>query len=190
MHGIHSPFVYGLVSEGFYYGRKITGNSKDTLNSQAITTLFKTINYFKSFKLIILGENADDVTEAIRKAGEKAKTKIWFFSPLAAIPGGPDMGIICGHNTQTIMPVFKRMLEGAASHTIFVLPNIHATAEMEHAWEAIKKDPNVTVTIDTYHLGLIFFHKGQAKQHFIIRAFRSFILDAILGIRNLWGLIA
>src|SRR5690606_4603871 len=115
---------------------------------------------------------------------------LWFFSPMAPVPGGLDLGFICGSNTQSIMKAFEQLHKDVTDQNLFVLPNIHKTPEMKKAWETIKKDPNVTVTIDTYHLGLIFFRKGQAKQHFIIRPYRSFMLDAVLGIRNLWGLLA
>ena len=188
-HGVHSPFIYALVSEGFYYGRKVKNNNGKGLSSQALTTLFKTINHFSSFKLMVMGENEAEVTESIREAGEKTKTKIWLFSPLAPIPGGPDLCVISGHNTQTVLPVFNSLLKHVNDHTFFALPNVHATPEMEQAWETIKKDPNVTVTVDTYHLGLIFFRKGQAKQHFTIRPYKSILLDFVLGIPKLWGMI-
>jgi hypothetical protein len=40
---------------------------------------------------------------------------------------------------------------------------------METAWEMIKKHPKVTVTIDTFQWGLVFFRREQHKEHFIIR---------------------
>ena len=189
-HGIHSPFVYELVTEGFYSGKKISGNGKNGLSGKVLTILFKTINHCKSFKLVVYGENSDEVTETIREVGERTKTKLWFFSPMAPVPGGLDLGFICGSNTQSIMKAFEQLHKDVTDQNLFVLTNIHKTPEIEKAWETIKKDPNVTVTIDTYHLGLIFFRKGQAKQHFIIRPYRSILLDAVLGIRNLWGLLA
>jgi hypothetical protein len=41
---------------------------------------------------------------------------------------------------------------------------------MEEAWETIKNHPKVTVTIDTFQWGLVFFRKEQPKEHFVIRA--------------------
>jgi hypothetical protein len=40
---------------------------------------------------------------------------------------------------------------------------------MTEAWETIKKHPQVTVTIDTFYWGIVFFRKAQAKEHFTIR---------------------
>lgn len=40
---------------------------------------------------------------------------------------------------------------------------------MTEAWNIIKNHPQVTVTIDTFFWGIIFFRKEQAKEHFTIR---------------------
>ncbi len=40
---------------------------------------------------------------------------------------------------------------------------------MEEAWEQIKDHKTVTVSIDLFHWGIIFFRKEQPKQHFNIK---------------------
>jgi hypothetical protein len=41
---------------------------------------------------------------------------------------------------------------------------------MEQAWEEIKKDESVRLTIDLFFIGLVFFKKEfRVKQDFIIR---------------------
>ena len=40
---------------------------------------------------------------------------------------------------------------------------------MEAAWEEVKKHPRVTVTIDLYDMGLVFFRQEQTPQHFRLR---------------------
>jgi hypothetical protein len=40
---------------------------------------------------------------------------------------------------------------------------------MEKAWEEIKNHPKVTVTIDTFQWGIVFFRYEQLKEHFVIR---------------------
>ncbi len=165
---------------------------KDTpgLNAKGLKTLHKTIAHFKSYKMLALGPDAAAITEAIQTIAEKASAKIWFCSPYADIPGGVDLAYLTGTNAQTLLALLQEALQHSNNNSVIAIGNIHASAQMEAAWQAIKNDPNVTVTIDTYHLGLVFFRHGQAKQHFIVRPYRSFLLDAFLGIRSLWGLRA
>jgi hypothetical protein len=53
--------------------------------------------------------------------------------------------------------------------TLWIFDDIHWSAAMEEAWEIIKLHPKVTVTIDTFQWGLVFFRKNNLKEHFIIR---------------------
>lgn len=73
------------------------------------------------------------------------------------------------HTKEATLNYFERLLPTAHNNSVFVFDDIHWSAGMEAAWEEIKAHPQVTVSIDTYYLGLIFFRKEQAKQHFKIR---------------------
>ena len=73
------------------------------------------------------------------------------------------------HRYDPTLLYFRQCLPLAHEQTVFVFDDIHWTADMERAWEEIKKAPEVTLTIDTFHYGLVFFHKHSAqKQHFKI----------------------
>ncbi len=54
--------------------------------------------------------------------------------------------------------------------SFWILEDIHANPATESLWETLQQNPKVTVTIDTYHFGLVFFRREQVKEHFIIRA--------------------
>ena len=194
-HGVHSPFVYSIVTKCFYrkipllYTKKKNIPVKN-LNLQSVNTLHKIVAGLKPSKLYVLGSETTEATEILRISGEEANTQPWFFSTLAPIPGAIDLAYISEKNTASLLPLLEQILPNANGDTICVVGNIHTTEATEKAWEAIKEHPNVTVTIDTYHLGLVFFRQGQAKQHFMIRPYKNIITDALLGIRNLWGLLA
>jgi hypothetical protein len=40
---------------------------------------------------------------------------------------------------------------------------------MTRAWEEIKADPRVRVTIDLFFIGIVMFRKEQVKEHFRLR---------------------
>ena len=40
---------------------------------------------------------------------------------------------------------------------------------MTKAWEEIKNHKQVTVTIDLFSIGLVFFRTEQVKQHFVLK---------------------
>jgi predicted O-methyltransferase YrrM len=73
------------------------------------------------------------------------------------------------HQHMATVNYFKQCLSKAHASSVFVFDDIHWSKDMEKAWEDIKNHPNVSVTVDLFFVGLVFFHKEQAKQHFTIR---------------------
>ena len=53
--------------------------------------------------------------------------------------------------------------------TVLVFEGIHHSHRTEAAWEAIKASEDVTVTIDLYSIGIVFFREGIEKQDFVLK---------------------
>jgi predicted O-methyltransferase YrrM len=85
--------------------------------------------------------------------------------------GKVDMAFVDGnHRYEPTLRYFKELLPAMHEYSILVFDDIHWSKEMERAWEEIKQDASVTLSIDLFFIGLVFFRKEQkAKQHFIIR---------------------
>jgi predicted O-methyltransferase YrrM len=73
------------------------------------------------------------------------------------------------HRKQPTLSYFELCLQHKHNDSVFVFDDIHWSDEMEEAWESIKQSPEVTVTIDLFFIGLVFFRKESTKEHFIIR---------------------
>ncbi len=73
------------------------------------------------------------------------------------------------HNKDATIQYFESLLCKANNETIFVFDDIYWSKGMTEAWEYIKTHSAVTVTVDCFHLGVVFFRKEQVKEHFKIR---------------------
>ncbi len=74
------------------------------------------------------------------------------------------------HRKQPTLEYFNKMLPYINENTIIVFDDIHWSAEMEEAWDIICKDETITLSIDLFFVGIIFFRKEfKVKQHFCIR---------------------
>jgi predicted O-methyltransferase YrrM len=82
-----------------------------------------------------------------------------------------DLVFIDGnHRKDPTLQYFNLCMQKTNAKTVIVLDDIHWTRDMELAWEEIKKHPQVTLTIDLFFIGLIFFISDiKEKQHFILR---------------------
>ena len=73
------------------------------------------------------------------------------------------------HNGERTLKYFEKLLAFTHNDTVIVFDDIYWSKGMTEAWEKIIKNEKVTVSIDTFQWGLVFFRKEQLKQHFIIR---------------------
>lgn len=84
---------------------------------------------------------------------------------------GIDMAFIDGnHRKAPTLQYFKQLLEKSTDTTILIFDDIHWSKEMEEAWQEIKENGKVTLTIDLFFIGIVFLRKDfLKKQHFSIR---------------------
>ena len=73
------------------------------------------------------------------------------------------------HQKEPTIDYFEQCLKAAHEDSIFIFDDIHWTNEMEAAWDFIKNHKNVTISIDSFKWGMVFFRKSQVKQHFSLR---------------------
>ena len=74
------------------------------------------------------------------------------------------------HRKEPTLDYFFQLLKYATPSSILIFDDIHWSAEMEEAWQAIKQHPAVTLTIDLFFIGIVFLNADiNHKQHFVIR---------------------
>ena len=72
------------------------------------------------------------------------------------------------HSKKATLGYFEALLPTISNDSVWIFDDIHWSADMEEAWEIIKNHPKVSVTIDTFQWGIVFFRAEQEKEHFII----------------------
>jgi predicted O-methyltransferase YrrM len=74
------------------------------------------------------------------------------------------------HRKEATLEYFNFFLSKATNNSIFIFDDIHWSEGMEEAWKEIQSHKAVTLTIDLFFIGLVFFNKDFiVKQHFTIR---------------------
>ena len=74
------------------------------------------------------------------------------------------------HRKEPTLNYFHQLINLSTQSTILVFDDIHWSREMEEAWDAVKQHPSVTLTIDLFFIGIVFFRTEQKiQQHFSIR---------------------
>lgn len=73
------------------------------------------------------------------------------------------------HEKEATIEYFRMCKQKAGNGSVFVFDDIHWSKGMKKAWQTIIKDSDVTVSLDLYQLGVVFFCRECKKQHYIVR---------------------
>lgn len=239
-HGVHSPFVYKLVTECFYAkknknsSKKIENYRNSLLKSDSIIDiedfgagskslqqnrrkvssiaknagitqkraklLERIVTYFKSDHILEIGTSLGISTAALSLANPNgsiitlegclntaniAKDSFEKFehNNIKAIIGdfkdtlpkaleGETFDLIYfdgNHQKKATIDYFLQCLLHAHNESVFIFDDIYWSKGMQEAWQYIKNHPKVTVSIDTFYWGIVFFRKEQEKEGFVIR---------------------
>ncbi|ADY53183.1 O-methyltransferase [Pseudopedobacter saltans DSM 12145] len=73
------------------------------------------------------------------------------------------------HRKDATLDYFKWSLPKVHENSLLIFDDIYWSKGMKEAWEEVKNHPDVSFTIDLFWIGLVFFRKGQAKEHFKVK---------------------
>jgi predicted O-methyltransferase YrrM len=77
------------------------------------------------------------------------------------------------HRKEPTLNYFNQALTKKHNDTVFVFDDIHWSKEMEEAWEEIKNHPEVTVSIDLFQFGIVFFRRENKIKEDIVLKFKN-----------------
>lgn len=179
-HGIHSPFVFQLVKEIF--------NAKTTLTQieKTAPTVKKILDQIEAagssaltpkFKLLIarLLQTYHPLTISVTGGKKQFEGDSTINSnatnELIKSVESIDFAFIGkGQYEATMLQRASSLIDKMHSDSWVILHGIHADADMETAWNVLKKHSNIRLTIDLFSIGILFCRKEQKEQeHFIIR---------------------
>lgn len=143
-HGIHSPFVFDLVTKCFYSSNFIVENTSFLTTNKLI---LKTIHYLnlKNCVRFDVEQELNTAIDGLLLSGDSMK----------------DFSI------EKIIPFCK-------NETCIFIENIHQSKESENFWKKLHQNKLITCSIETFNLGLLFIRKEQQKEHFIINPNKTF----------------
>lgn len=73
------------------------------------------------------------------------------------------------HRREPTLAYFRQILPKLHAGSILVIDDIHWSKGMEQAWDEIKKNEKVILTIDLFCLGIVLFKEDIAKEDFILK---------------------
>ena len=182
---VHSPFVYDLVtnvlndkSHRQEYD-KIRNLYTSTINSKHLKLIYRIINRYKSKNILEIGNS--NLLDCTFLCNIQWKANVFFsnveINEISEIktqknikPVSFDFAFYNIENNNSLtLSEFMNHLKYFHNNSIVAINNIHQTREIEEVWRKIITQKEVTISIDLFFIGLVFFRKEQVKENFIIR---------------------
>lgn len=149
-YGIHSPFVYKYLTKCLYI-------RSSTKVSKTIGVLLKSIDYFRA------------TTIALEPEDSNLYQKILQEFPHVSFKGTPCDILYVSSNQSQILENEGLLARRIHNESMVLIENIHGSKERNERWNTLQNKDLVTVSIDFFYCGALFFRKEQEKQHFKIR---------------------
>lgn len=73
------------------------------------------------------------------------------------------------HRYNATIEYFDKLKSLTHNDSILVFDDIHWSPGMNQAWQYIINDKTVTLSLDVFQFGIVFFKKELSKQHFVLR---------------------
>lgn len=72
------------------------------------------------------------------------------------------------HTYTATLDYFEKCLTVSHEASVFVFDDIYWSPDMCRAWEEIKRDKRVTLSLDLYRSGIVFFKKNIVNEHLVL----------------------
>ncbi len=147
-YGLHSPFVYGLVTRCLYRKPRMDRN-------RTLDVLLKCQKYFEA-KNIRIGNRV-----SLRQRMLKVDSTIRFDKdPL-------DLLLF----ERLDVSEFNTLLSKGRLHndSMILIDGIRSNPQKLQLWNSLIALPQISVSMDLYHCGILFIRREQQKEHFKVR---------------------
>ena len=120
--------------------------------------------------LAMIAQSSFDKTDCENVTLKTAQFEIILPTLLESLNKTLDYAFIDGDHTYAgTMNYFKMLKKHINENSILIFHDIHWSKEMDKAWNELKQDPDVSVSIDLYFMGIVFFKKELSKQDFVLK---------------------
>ena len=144
--------------------RKVSAIAKNTLITPKFGQLmFRLAANFKPTTVLEIGTSLGVSALYLAKAVPEAQ--------IVTLEGSKAVAEIAANQFKTLQSSNVTIITGELhDDSVVILDDIHWSDEMHQAWETIKKDPAVTLSIDLFFKGIVFFKPGfHAKTNLILQ---------------------
>ena len=168
-HGVHSPFVFNLITMCFYDRSNYNAYQHFSNNDSNSKFLIRLSAYFKYDNCFVSDTIQTRFKQALNLEHQVVSFKtiedLKILNP--KLSKAPCL-IYLDLNTIEVESIAS-VLQIIHKDSLILVSAIRETKSKFIRWNQLKSQSEVSVSIDTFYWGLLFFRTEQPKEHFTIR---------------------
>ena len=166
-HGVHSPYVYNLITQCIYKKnntfsiKQQQSNKQITLKKAAL--LDRLIRYTAS-KSVGVSKNKHDAIFHLFNSYKNILIDCISSTKAIKMYDFVYFNLESDSYLMITDAFFK-----CHNDSMMVIDQIHTSYQNKDTWNSLRQNPKVQVSINMFHLGILLFRKEQEKEEFYIR---------------------
>jgi len=171
-HGLHSPFVFN-----FYISVKAIIKRVDFIlknpngfSKKENRIILAILQYLKPANTLILSDEKEVVNAWNTILYDKSN--LFFAQDTNTIPLKPinfDLIILSKSLIDNQKTLINKLLPLINNESFVIIPHIYASKTAISKWESLLEEKQISVSMDLFFIGILFFRKESSKQDFQLR---------------------
>lgn len=168
-HGVHSPFVFDLLTKCFYDRHQHSTYQQLSSNDSKSKFLLRLAAYFKSDSCYVSETIQPKFKQVLSLNCQISEFKIIQDLIKTDTKISKTPCLICLDLNTIETTSISNLFQFCHKDSLILIPSLRSTKTQFKHWNGLKSQPEVSVSIDTFYWGLLFFRTEQPKEHFTIR---------------------
>jgi len=171
-HGLHSPFAFAFYNavKAQFKKAKSTPKNLSGFSKKENRIISALLEVLKPKQVFLISDEDESTHKWETWFGDKSSVyTAKSFKSSSLNPNTFDLIISCKLryiNKEEFLAGLGKLI---SNDSVVIIPHIHASKTSISKWESLLKEKQISVSMDLFFIGLLFFRKESTKQAFQLR---------------------
>ncbi len=171
-HGLHSPFAFAFYNKlkAQYKNTRSSSKNLSGFSKKGNRIILAVLEFLKPNQVLLISDEDENTSKW--KTIFSDKSQVYTAKSINSLPINSnkfDLIILCKVLKINKKELSDRLGKLISNESVVIIPHIHASKTAISKWESLLEEKQISLSMDLFFIGLLFFRKESAKQDFQLR---------------------